>query len=884
MRHLTGSGVAEAGVSNDAVALDTTMGNITIELFADMPITTGNFENLTQLGFYDGTIFHRVIHDFVIQGGDLTSKGITVPPILDELPNKHGNVRGSVAMAKTSQPNSATSQFYINLGNNSYLDSNYVVFGQVVDGMDVVDSISNVPTDSNDRPLQDVTILEAYRVYAQNTVVSNGDIVVNGSETYVIKDCRLIQNGDIYVMDNATLILRNADLQLNQTTDWEYSIRANMSGTIETHNASISNYLASYSFGIYFSENASGTFVGTYVQKYVFSDFPSVTDIRGSISFHNCTVERAGLGWIHTAMINQSSIGSLEFNRGGFLGLTPLISIQSSTIDRLSIGDFGGILNVDAATVGDFAFGGSLFMYGNVTFRTGATISVGGQIIRNFNVIVQDDKINPIEDVELTLRDPLNNVLWHGTTNASGVSDFNVTFTIGNYNSYLSTLEAAKGNWTGTKSIRFTAATPLLFAAPDFSDYRVHNVNTRLNYTTVQEAISANETLNGHVISVDAGSFNEDITVDKTLTLSGYNRSSVVNGTICVQANGVEIRGFSVQNSQGIQLENALQIAINENIVGNSSGFGITLNNVSNSQISFNEICSNYYDGICLDHNSNNNTISSNRIRNFDRDGIGIHQSSLNRIESNTIINGGTGLHIRYSINNVAKANTIDDCTTEIWMEHSHNNTLYHNNFLNTTTESSLPDSTDNTWDNGLEGNYWQQYNGTDTANPDGIGDSPYLLAINNTDNYPLKGPFSSFNATTSSQIETVCNSTISDFHFNGTTITFNVTGDNGTTGFCRILMPTTLMNGTYIIYVNNTEVSYSLLQCSNDTYSFLYFTYKHSTQEVIVISEFQSIPILLFFQGTILTLVAFFHRHYLRVRSEHDWKESHCSRKPSQD
>jgi peptidylprolyl isomerase len=143
---------------NYTVTLTTSMGTIVIGLFDDMPITTGNFRNLTQLGYYDGTIFHRVVHNFVIQGGDLSGKGIVVPKIPDELPNKHSNVRGSVAMAKTSQPNSATSQFYINLVDNTHLDTNYSVFGQVIQGMDVVDSIGSVQTGINDRPLQNVTV------------------------------------------------------------------------------------------------------------------------------------------------------------------------------------------------------------------------------------------------------------------------------------------------------------------------------------------------------------------------------------------------------------------------------------------------------------------------------------------------------------------------------------------------------------------------------------------------------------------------------------------------------------------------------------------------------------------------------------------------------
>lgn len=154
---------------NYTVTLTTSKGTIVIGLFDDMPITAGNFRNLTQLGYYDDTIFHRVAYDFVIQGGDLSGKGIVVPKILDELPNKHSNVRGSVAMAKSSLPNSATSQFFINLNNtNTFLDSNYSVFGEVMAGLDVVDAIGRVPINpanpqnQNDgKPKQDVTLVTA---------------------------------------------------------------------------------------------------------------------------------------------------------------------------------------------------------------------------------------------------------------------------------------------------------------------------------------------------------------------------------------------------------------------------------------------------------------------------------------------------------------------------------------------------------------------------------------------------------------------------------------------------------------------------------------------------------------------------------------------------
>jgi peptidylprolyl isomerase len=140
------------------VLLQTSMGNITIQLRDDRPITTGNFKNLVQQGVYDGTIFHRVVADFVVQGGLNTSASVAT--ISDEVGSNNYNDRGTVGMAKTSAPNSATSQFYINVKDNNDLDSGYTVFGTVISGMDVVDAISNV-TVNGEKPVTDVTLIKA---------------------------------------------------------------------------------------------------------------------------------------------------------------------------------------------------------------------------------------------------------------------------------------------------------------------------------------------------------------------------------------------------------------------------------------------------------------------------------------------------------------------------------------------------------------------------------------------------------------------------------------------------------------------------------------------------------------------------------------------------
>ena len=144
------------------VLLETNMGNIVIELDKDMPITAGNFEKLVKQGYYDEVIFHRIIDGFMIQGGDPTGTGMGGPGymIKDEFTYNNRNDRGTISMANAG-PNTGGSQFFINLVNNNFLDTKHPVFGKVVEGMDVVDAIAKVETDSNDKPLEEVKIIKA---------------------------------------------------------------------------------------------------------------------------------------------------------------------------------------------------------------------------------------------------------------------------------------------------------------------------------------------------------------------------------------------------------------------------------------------------------------------------------------------------------------------------------------------------------------------------------------------------------------------------------------------------------------------------------------------------------------------------------------------------
>ena len=152
-----GATAAEQDVDNPKVIMKTTDGDIIIELFAEKsPITVENFLTYVDAGYYDGTVFHRVISNFMIQGGGFTTEMKEKPtrdPIVNESSNKLHNTRGTLAMARTSDPNSATAQFFINQRSNLRLDwtpgsEGYAVFGEVIEGMQVVDIIALTDTGS----------------------------------------------------------------------------------------------------------------------------------------------------------------------------------------------------------------------------------------------------------------------------------------------------------------------------------------------------------------------------------------------------------------------------------------------------------------------------------------------------------------------------------------------------------------------------------------------------------------------------------------------------------------------------------------------------------------------------------------------------------------
>jgi len=354
--------------------------------------------------------------------------------------------------------------------------------------------------------------------------------------------------------------------------------------------------------------------------------------------------------------------------------------------------------------------------------------------------------------------------------------------------------------------------------------------------------------------------------------------------------NNVTLRNLMVrQFNFGIYLNHSTSCAIVENIVMGNRFEAIRLYESSNNNITSNDIIATETDGIVLYGSSDNKVDANNLTDNYE--GIRLYESSRNDISKNSITKNYYGIFLASSSNNSIFRNNVtandgngvslvwsssENRIVEnhiaankwcgIYLNASSNNMIYHNSFVDNAQQTSVNDSV-NIWNEGYPsaGNYWSDYTGEDfysgsyqnETGSDGIDDAPRIIDVNNMDHYPLMGMFSDFKATSEYYVQTICNSSISDFQFNGTAIRCDVTGNNDATGFCRICIPTALINAIYKVFVNGTEVSCNLLPCSNETYSYLYFNYMHSTQEVIIISEFPSFLILpLFMIATLFVII----------------------------
>jgi len=363
-----------------------------------------------------------------------------------------------------------------------------------------------------------------------------------------------------------------------------------------------------------------------------------------------------------------------------------------------------------------------------------------------------------------------------------------------------------------------------------------------------------------------------------------YTFTANINDSIVVERDNIVVDGAGY-TLQGTGSEIGIYLLFRSNVTIKNMEIknfwaGIQPSFSSNNRISGNNITALDYCGILMDLYASNNTISGNSITalggTHERNGIYLGENSGNNIISGNCIDGSSsayaGIMGEGSSNNIISGNTLKWSANGIYLDGGSNNRIYNNNFINNAGDGCHLEAFNTKLDAGcpLGGNYWDIYNGADLfsglfqneTGSDGIGDTAYFVD-GFWDNYPLMGMFSEFVATSEHRVQTICNSSISDFQYNGTAICFNVTGETDTTSFCRICIPRALMNETYQVLVNGTEVQCNLLPCSSSTHSYLYFTYNLSTQEVIIIPEFPSFLILpIFMIATLLAVIVYRRKH----------------------
>jgi parallel beta-helix repeat protein len=299
---------------------------------------------------------------------------------------------------------------------------------------------------------------------------------------------------------------------------------------------------------------------------------------------------------------------------------------------------------------------------------------------------------------------------------------------------------------------------------------------------------------------------------------------------------------------------------------------GMTIAYTSDSLVTNNSFTGNIV-GIGL-LNSSNNKLEKNYVAQNLAGSIGLMMSSGNTIIGNNIsCNGGIHEHVcfpgyivmLFSNNNTLHDNDVSNNWGGIYLSISDNNRIYHNNFINNSysiyPQAKCENSKD-IWDDGYPsgGNYWSDYLGVDT-DKDGLGDTPYVIDANNTDKYPLMAPFGTFNVGVwngvSYGVDVVSNSSVSNMLINidEKTVSFNVTGVEGTVGFCRVTIPNVIVQelwqGNYTVLLNGEPWSFKNWTDLVNTY--IYINYTHSEHEIVIIPEFPSITTLQFLMLTTL-------------------------------
>jgi parallel beta-helix repeat protein len=299
-----------------------------------------------------------------------------------------------------------------------------------------------------------------------------------------------------------------------------------------------------------------------------------------------------------------------------------------------------------------------------------------------------------------------------------------------------------------------------------------------------------------------------------------------------------------------LALINSTSINVKANNLTNN-GQGLLLAYTNKSEITGNNIIKNY-NGLEL-FNSFNNSVHNNNLEANDYRGIYLWNSNNSKIWGNKILNNkDQGLYLSDSSDNTVYGNTIANSEYAIELD-GLDNYIYLNNFVNNTQQIDSYDL-ENFWDNGVEGNYWSDYNGTDSDH-DGIGAAPYVIDGNNKDNHPLMGMFYGFNTSSGKNVNVISNSTIESFEYfdSNNTIEMYVSNmsANHDFGFCRVCIPHVLMDTPDVVRIviddGRTEALFvNLTLWDNGTHRWVYFAHEHSTHKLIIQSDTTSPTILI--------------------------------------
>jgi len=372
-------------------------------------------------------------------------------------------------------------------------------------------------------------------------------------------------------------------------------------------------------------------------------------------------------------------------------------------------------------------------------------------------------------------------------------------------------------------------------------------------------------------------------------TIEGLTLPNNGQGLLLAYTNNSRITDNNITtNDFGLWLESSFGNTVCGSSIENND-YGVWLGSSSNNVLSGNNITDNRYgvwpylsfDNVlsenCIEKNSYGiwfdssfeNTVSGNNIED-NLVGFWFCGSHNNSLSANNMKNNGNGIQLGHdpSFSNTFFENDITNNDVGVKLLSSSNNRFYRNNFVNNTLQAyNYPSNCDNVWNDCVEGNYWSDYDGAD-LNHDGIGDSGYEIEENNSDHYPLMGKFSSFNTSLGYHVKVVSNSTMEDFEYFESNSTIRMYVSNVTAGqvfgFCRIYVPHALMVEPCNVTVDGAEpyyVNYTVYDDGDNRW--IYFSYRHSELEIVVIPEFSSLIIpLLFMIATLLVVIVFRRKH----------------------